>query len=244
MNILVIGATSAIARSVSRLYAVKNAKLFLLARDEERLRESAADLELRGASSVKALNYNAENTEKHSAIVEAAVEYLGSIDIVLICHGNLPNQEECQADYEKAENAIRVNGLSVISLCTEIVNRLRKQKKGTLAVITSVAGERGRQPNFVYGAAKAMVSTYLQGLRGSLMKDNVHIVDVRPGLIDSPMTAYLKKGLLWSSPESIAPSIIKGIGRKRHIIYAPSYWRLIMLLVCVIPETIFKRIKI
>ena len=244
MNILVIGATSAIARSVSRLYAVKNAKLFLLARDEERLRESAADLELRGASSVKALNYNAENTEKHSAIVEAAVEYLGSIDIVLICHGNLPNQEECQADYEKAENAIRVNGLSVISLCTEIVNRLRKQKKGTLAVITSVAGERGRQPNFVYGAAKSMVSTYLQGLRGSLVTDNVHIVDVRPGLVDSPMTAHLRKGPLWSSPESIASSIIKGIGKKRHVIYAPSYWRLIMLLVCVIPENIFKRIKI
>ena len=244
MNILVIGATSAIARSVSRLYAVKNAKLFLLARDEERLRESAADLELRGASSVKALNYNAENTDKHSAIVEAAVEYLGSIDIALICHGNLPNQEECQADYEKAENAIRVNGLSVISLCTEIVNRLRKQKKGTLAVITSVAGERGRQPNFVYGAAKSMVSTYLQGLRGSLVTDNVHIVDVRPGLVDSPMTAHLKKGPLWSSPESIASSIIKGIGKKRHVIYAPSYWRLIMLLVCVIPENIFKRIKI
>ena len=244
MNILVIGATSAIARSVSRLYAVKNAKLFLLARDEERLRESAVDLELRGASSVKALNYNAENTDKHSAIVEAAVGYLGSIDIALICHGNLPNQEECQADYEKAENAIRVNGLSVISLCTEIVNRLRKQKKGTLAVITSVAGERGRQPNFVYGAAKSMVSTYLQGLRGSLVTDNVHIVDVRPGLVDSPMTAHLKKGPLWSSPESIAFSIIKGIGKKRHVIYAPSYWRLIMLLVCVIPENIFKRIKI
>ena len=244
MNILVIGATSAIARSVSRLYAVKNAKLFLLARDEERLRESTADLELRGASSVKALNYNAENTYKHSAIVEAAVDYLGSIDIALICHGNLPNQEECQTDYEKAENAIRVNGLSVISLCTEIANRLREQKKGTLAVITSVAGERGRQPNFVYGAAKSMVSTYLQGLRGSLVTDNVHIVDVRPGLVDSPMTAHLKKGPLWSSPESIASSIIKGIGKKRHVIYAPSYWRLIMLLVCLIPENIFKRIKI
>ena len=244
MNILVIGATSAIARSVSRLYAVENAKLFLLARDEERLRESAADLKLRGASSVKALNYTAESTNKHSAIVEAAVESLGSIDIALICHGNLPNQEECQEDYEKAEDAIRVNGLSVISLCTEIVNRLRKQKKGTLAVITSVAGERGRQSNFVYGAAKSMVSTYLQGLRGSLVTDNVNIVDVRPGLLDSPMTAHLKKGPLWSSPESIASSIVKGIGKKRHVIYAPSYWRLIMLLVCVIPENIFKRIKI
>ena len=244
MNILVIGATSAIARSISRLYAVKNARLFLLARDEERLRESTVDLNLRGANDVKALTYDAENTDKHSTIVDAAVEFLGSIDIALICHGNLPNQKECQADYRKAEDAIRVNGLSAISLCTEIVNQLRTQKKGTLAVITSVAGDRGRQPNFVYGAAKSMVSTYLQGLRGSLLKDNIHIVDVRPGLVDSPMTAHLKKGPLWSSPESIAPSIIKGIRKKRSIIYTPCYWRLIMLLVCMIPEAIFKRIKI
>lgn len=244
MNILVIGATSAIARSISRLYAVKNAKLFLLARDEERLHDSAADLELRGASDVKAMNYHAENTDKHSTIVDEAVEFLGSIDVALICHGNLPNQEECQVDYRKAEKAIQLNGLSVISLCTEIVSQLRVQKKGTLAVITSVAGERGRQPNFVYGAAKSMVSTYLQGLRGSLVKDNIHIVDVRPGLVASPMTAHLKKGPLWSSPESIASSIIEGIAKKRNVIYAPSYWRLIMLFVCVIPEAIFKRIKI
>ena len=244
MNILVIGATSAIARSISRLYAIKGAKIFLLARNEERLRESTVDLKLRGASDVKALNYNAENTNSHPKIVDAAVQFLGSIDIALICHGNLPNQGECQADYQKAEDAIRVNGLSVISLCTEIVNQLRTQKKGTLVVITSVAGERGRQPNFIYGAAKSMVSTYLQGLRGSLLKDNIHIVDVRPGLVDSPMTAHLKKGALWSSAESIAPSIIKGIRKKRSIIYTPWYWRLIMLLVCMIPEAIFKRIKI
>ena len=244
MNILVVGATSAIARSVARLYAVKNAKLLLLARDEERLRESAADLGLRGASDVKSLKYDALYAENHSKIVAAAVEFLGSIDIALICHGNLPNQKECQADYRKAEEAIRVNGLSVISLCTEIVSHLKKQQKGTLAVITSVAGERGRRPNFVYGAAKSMVSTYLQGLRGSLLEDNLHIVDVRPGLVISPMTAHLKKGPFWSSPESIAASIIKGISKKRHIIYAPSYWRLIMLIVSVIPETIFKRIKI
>ena len=244
MNILVIGATSAIARSISRLYAIKGAKIFLLARNEERLRESTVDLKLRGASDAKALDYNAENTNNHSKIVDAAVQFLGSIDIALICHGNLPNQEACQADYRKAEDAIRVNGLSVISLCTEIVNQLRTQKKGTLVVITSVAGERGRQPNFIYGAAKSMVSTYLQGLRGSLLKDNIHIVDVRPGLVDSPMTAHIKKGALWSSAESIAPSIIKGIRKKRSIIYTPWYWRLIMLLVCMIPEAIFKRIKI
>ena len=244
MNILIIGATSAIARSISRLYAVENATIFLLARDEERLREATVDLKLRGANAVKALVYDAENTDDHSAVINSAMEFLGSIDVALICHGKLPNQEECQADYVKTKAVITVNGLSVISLCIEIVEKLRERKKGTLAVITSVAGERGRQPNFLYGSAKSMVSTYLQGLRGSVLNDNIHIVDIRPGLVDSPMTARLKKGLLWSSPESIAPSIVKGIGKKKHIIYAPFYWRLIMLVVHMIPEIIFKRIKI
>ena len=179
MNILIIGATSAIARSVSRLYAVKNSKIFLVARDELLLQEAAIDLEVRGAKAVGAVLYDAENTSDHSSVINSAVEFLGSIDIALICHGNLPNQEECQANYEKAKAAITVNGLSVISLCTEIVNKLRKERKGTLAIITSVAGERGRQPNFVYGAAKSMVSTYLQCLRGSLLNENIHIIDIR-----------------------------------------------------------------
>ena len=244
MNILIIGATSSIARSVSRLYAVRNAKIFLVARDKLLLQEAAIDLEVRGAKAVGAVLYDAENTSDHSSVINSAVEFLGSIDIALICHGNLPNQEECQANYEKAEAAINVNGLSVISLCTEIVNNLRKERKGTLAIITSVAGERGRQPNFVYGAAKSMVSTYLQGLRGSLLNENIHIIDIRPGLVDSPMTAQLEKGSLWSSPEAIAPTIVKGIGKKKHVIYAPFYWRFIMLAIHMIPETIFKRVKI
>ena len=244
MNILIIGATSAIARSVSRLYAAENMRLCLLGRDEKRLNEAAADLRIRGAGAVETLTYNAEKTNGHSMVIDSAIEFLGSIDIALICHGQLPSQKDCQESYEKAEAAIRVNGLSVISLCTQIVNQLRIQKEGLLAVITSVAGERGRQPNFIYGAAKSMVSTYLEGLRGSLLNDNIHVVDVRPGLVDSPMTSKFKKGPLWSSPESIATTIFQGIHKKKHTIYAPFYWRFIMLLVCIIPEFIFKRIKI
>lgn len=244
MNILIIGATSAIARSISRLYAAENAKIFLLARDELLLQEAAVDLEVRGAKAVGALVYDAENTSDHSSVVDSAVQFLQSIDIALICHGNLPNQEECQSNYEMAKAAITVNGLSIISLCIAIADNFKKERKGTLAIITSVAGERGRQSNFIYGAAKSMVSTYLQGLRGSLINHNIHIIDIRPGLVDSPMTAQLNKGPLWSSPEAIAPTIVRGIGKKKHIIYAPFYWRFIMLAIHIIPEFIFKKIKI
>ena len=192
MNILIIGATSAIARSVSRLYAAENMRLCLLGRDEKRLNEAAADLRIRGAGAVETLTYNAEKTSEHSMVIDSAIEFLGSIDIALICHGQLPSQKDCQENYEKAEAAIRVNGLSVISF----------------------------------------------------LNDNIHVVDVRPGLVDSPMTSKFKKGPLWSSPESIATTIFQGIHKKKHTIYAPFYWRFIMLLVCIIPEFIFKRIKI
>jgi short-subunit dehydrogenase len=112
-----------------------------------------------------------------------------------------------------------------------------------LAVVTSVAGDRGRQPNFVYGAAKALVSTYLQGLRGKLLPYGVDVLDIRPGLVDSPMTQQFDKGLLWSSPELVARQIEKAIRRKRHTVYVPGYWRLIMAVVRSIPEAVFKRLK-
>ncbi|HBY00019.1 MAG TPA: short-chain dehydrogenase, partial [Gammaproteobacteria bacterium] len=108
---------------------------------------------------------------------------------------------------------------------------------------TSVAGDRGRQPNFVYGAAKSMVSTYLQGLRGRLHPFNVHVVDIRPGLVDSPMTSHLEKGPLWASPELVAKKIVNGIDNKRHTIYTPGYWRIIMAAVRFIPEILFKRMN-
>ena len=243
MNILLVGATSAIAKAISRLYSERNARLFLIARNEARLMELSDDLTVRGAQSVDFHVMDITDTESHINAVSNAKSALENIDLALICHGSLPDQEICESDFEQAAQEIKINGLSVISLCTEISKLLKEQNSGTLAVITSVAGDRGRQPNFIYGAAKSMVSTYLQGLRGKLLPHGVHIVDIKPGLVDSPMTARFEKGVLWSSPESVATKIVRSIDKKKHTVYAPGYWRIIMAIVRSIPEVLFKRLK-
>ena len=243
MKILIIGATSAIARATARIYAERGAELFLIGRNEARLNEVVQDLTVRGAGSVGHLMLDLTHQKKHAGAIEQAMEFLESIDVALICHGSLPDQDACEIDYKTAERQIAVNGLSVISLLTLLAQKLKAQQHGTLAVITSVAGDRGRQANFVYGAAKSMVSTYLQGLRGKLHPHNVHVIDIRPGLVDSPMTAHLEKGPLWSTPEIVAKKIVTSIERKRHTVYTPGYWRIIMATACSIPEFVFKRLK-
>jgi len=244
MKILLIGATSAIAKAVARLYAERHASFYLLARNEERLKELTDDLKVRGADTINHHVLDLTNTSSHADVIQDAYKNLEEIDIALICHGSLPDQESCESDFSEAEQALNLNGLSVISLCTEVSRKLKQQKSGTLAVITSVAGDRGRQPNFVYGAAKSMVSTYLQGLRGKLLPHNVHVIDIRPGLVDSPMTARFERGPLWSTPELVASKIVRSIDSKRHTVYAPGYWRIIMAVVTSIPDFIFKRLKI
>ena len=243
MNVLIIGSASAIARATARLYAERHCNLFLVARDSARLEEQLQDLSTRGAASVASHCLDLLEHDKHGAAIQAAVEHLGSIDIALICHGKLPDQDLAEGDFAAAMQALDVNGLSVVSLLTCLAQTMKDQGNGTLAVVTSVAGDRGRQPNFVYGAAKAMVSTYLQGLRGKLLPHGVHVVDIRPGLVDSPMTAKFEKGALWSTPELVANKIVRAIDAKRHTVYVPSYWRIIMAIVCSIPDFVFKRLK-
>ena len=245
MNILLIGAGSAIATAVARRYAAHQSSLFLIARNGSRLALQQQDLLVRGAARVGTRVLDLLNHEEYETAINAATEFFGQddIDLVLICHGSLPDQEAAEQDFDLARREIDINGLSVISLLTRLTPYLKAQGRGMLAVVTSVAGNRGRQPNFVYGAAKALVSTYLQGLRGKLLPYGVDVLDIRPGLVDSPMTQQFDKGLLWSSPELVARQIEKAIRRKRHTVYVPGYWRLIMAVVRSIPEAVFKRLK-
>lgn len=243
MKVLIIGASSAIAKASARIYAAQGCSLHLIARDEERLENLSKDLLVRGASPVSYSCLDLNKFAEHKGILDTAFEELGGVDLVLICHGSLPDQEKVETNFKQAQKEINTNGLSVISLLTELAPRLIEQSEGTIAVVTSVAGDRGRQPNFVYGAAKSLVSTYLQGLRGRLLAHNVKVVDIKPGLVDSPMTAHFPKGPLWSSPDRIAAKIVKSVQRGSHTVYAPGYWRIIMFIVCAIPEFVFKRLK-
>jgi short-subunit dehydrogenase len=242
-SILIIGATSAIARATARLYAARGDRLHLVARNAGALKAAVDDLRVRGASQVSYSQLDVNAFERHQEVLQEAIEALPQLDVALICHGSLPDQQASEKDFELARHEINTNGLSVISLLTVLSASFIEQRRGTIAVVTSVAGDRGRQSNFVYGSVKAMVSTYLQGLRGRLLPYHVHVVDIRPGLVDSPMTAHLEKGPLWSSPEKIGAIIVRSIERKRHTVYAPFYWRYIMLVVRSLPESIFKRLK-
>lgn len=240
-RILIIGATSAIAEAVARQYAERGARLFLAARNGEHLRTIATDLEVRGAT-VTAQQFEATDIASHTALLDAATEALGVIDVALIAHGTLPDQDACAASVETSLREFAVNGTSVIALSTLIAQRL--QAPATLAVISSVAGDRGRASNYLYGSAKAAVSTFTAGLRQALNGSGVNVLTIKPGFVDTPMTAAFKKGALWAQPEQVARGIIRAIDKRRSVAYLPGFWWAIMQVITHIPEFVFRRIKL
>gem|GEM_PF-27955 len=224
-NILIIGATSAMAKAVARLWAQRSDRLYLLARNETQLAAHAQDLKITGAKSVDYARFDASEFEQHAACVDRAFDCCGKFDVILICHGSLPDQQVCESDVTKTLEALSINGVSVISLLTHIANRMQTQGDGTIAVITSVAGDRGRQSNYVYGSAKAMVSVFLQGLRNRLYRKGISVLDIKPGFVDTPMTEHFDKTMLWAQPTRVAADILKAIDKKRNTVYTPRIWR-------------------
>ena len=239
-KILIIGATSAIAIATARLWAEQGHAFYLIGRDAERLQSLAADLKVRGAPSALHGVLDVNESSMHQAALDAAAAALEGLDIVLIAHGTLGDQKLCERDAAAALQEIQTNALSVISLLTLLSLRFETQKHGTLAVISSVAGDRGRQSNYVYGTAKGAVSIFMQGLRQRMHKSGVQVLTIKPGFVDTPMTAAFKKGALWAQPTTIARAIAKGIERRRDVIYTPGIWRGIMLVIKLIPERLFK----
>ncbi len=243
-RVLIIGAASAIAEAAARRFAARGAALFLVARNAARLEAMAADLRVRGAASVSVHVMDATAYAAHAAMLDSAVAALGGLDVALIAHGSLPDQKACEQSVEQTLREIETNGLSVVALATLLGNRLEQQGSGTLAVIGSVAGDRGRQSNYVYGAAKGMLALFLQGLRNRLAKKGVQVLTIKPGFVDTPMTAAFAKGPLWAQPDPIAQGILQAIDRKKDVVYLPAFWQLIMLLIRHIPERLFKRLSL
>lgn len=240
-RILVIGATSAIAEATARRYAAAGARLFLVGRDAARLETIAADLRLRGATAEwHALDAN--DTAAHAPMLDAAWTALGQVDVALVAHGTLPDQAACAASVETSLREFATNGTSVIALCTALAQRL--QAPATLAVISSVAGDRGRASNYLYGSAKAAVSAFTSGLRQSLHGSGVNVLTIKPGFVDTPMTAAFKKGALWATPEQVAAGIERAIARRRSVAYLPWFWWGIMRVITHIPEAVFRRIRL
>ena len=243
-KILIIGATSAIAEAVARIYASRGDSLFLVARNRELLVSISEDLKVRGSAQTEIYFMDANQFDQHLPMLDKVVEIFGFIDLVLIAHGTLSDQQKCEQSVELAMQEIKTNALSVISLLTNLANLFETQGGGTIAVISSVAGDRGRQSNYVYGSAKAMVTTFISGLRQRLYKSGVSVLTIKPGFVDTPMTAEFKKGLLWTKPNTVAKKIIKSVDNKNEVVYVPGFWRFIMLIIKIVPEKIFKKVAL
>ncbi|MCW0404650.1 SDR family oxidoreductase [Xanthomonas sacchari] len=240
-RVLIIGATSAIAEATARHYAARGAALHLLGRQAARLDAIASDLSARGGkASVGVLDVN--NNAGHAAAFDAAWAALGGVDVVLIAHGTLPDQTACDASVDLSMREFATNGTSTIALCAALVPRLRAG--ATLAVISSVAGDRGRASNYLYGSAKAAVSAYLSGLGQRLRPEGINVLTIKPGFVDTPMTAAFKKGALWAKPDQIAKGILRAVDRRRAVAYLPGFWWAIMFVIKSIPEFVFRRIKL
>lgn len=244
MKILIIGATSAMAHETAKLYARDGAELFLVGRSPDKLEAVRDDLQVRGAKRVESYVLDLKQLDQHAAMLDAAVASLGDIDKVLIAYGTLGDQRLSQENVAKALEEFTNNCTSVISLLTILANYFEQRRHGCIAVISSVAGDRGRKSNYVYGAAKGALTIFLQGLRGRLVSSGVKVVTIKPGFADTPMTASLRKGVLFTSPRIIGKGIYEAMNKGKDVVYLPWFWRPIMLVVKSVPEPVFKKLSI
>jgi decaprenylphospho-beta-D-erythro-pentofuranosid-2-ulose 2-reductase len=242
-RILIIGATSSIAEHCARIWAARGDALHLVARNEQHVQVIASDLKVRGASEVTTYVTDLNDMDKHEELLGVADDALEGVDIVLVAHGTLSNQKLCEKSVSETLAEIQTNALSTISLLTIIANRFEAKKRGTICVISSVAGDRGRSSNYVYGSAKAMVTAFTSGLRQRLYKSNVSVVTIKPGFVDTPMTSEFKKGLLWAKPSAVALTIVAAINNRKDEVYAPAFWRLFMIVISLIPARFFKGVS-
>ncbi|MBV8695077.1 MAG: SDR family oxidoreductase [Ktedonobacteraceae bacterium] len=244
MKVMILGATSAIAHETTKCFARDSAELFLVARDEAKVTAVANDLKVRGAKRVATFVLDLSELERHQEMFDSALTTLESIDMLLIAHGTLGDQRLCEQSVAETVQQFNNNCTSVISLLTISANYFEQQRHGCIAVISSVAGDRGRQSNYVYGTSKAAVSSFLQGVRNRLYKAGVCVVTIKPGFVDTPMTAHLKKGPLFASARSVGEGVYRAMKQGSDIVYLPWFWRPIMLLIRSLPESVFKRLSL
>lgn len=238
-RVLILGATSAIASEVAQIYAGRGARLHLVGRNPGKLAEVAARLSVSDGTTEIA---DFEQLSRNEGVVERAIATLGGIDTALIAHGDLGDQLASEKSFDEAEHILRVNFTSVVSLLIPLANYFEQARSGRLAVITSVAGDRGRPRNYTYGAAKGALNTYLQGVRSRLFSAGVHVTTLKLGPVDTPMTTTHKKHLLFGKPPGVAAQIVAATDAGKAEAYVPAFWGAIMPIVKNTPEPLFQAI--
>jgi decaprenylphospho-beta-D-erythro-pentofuranosid-2-ulose 2-reductase len=243
-KILVLGATSGIAEATCRIWATRGASLFLVARNAERLAAVAADLRTRGASYVDTAVADLDDTDRHPELLAHAVNSLTGMDIAYLAHGILGDQVEAEQDFNVAAQILYTNLMAPVSLLTWLANFCVQRRGGVLAVISSVAGDRGRKSNYVYGSSKAGLSAFLAGLRNRVDREGVTVLSIKPGPTRTAMTAGMPKSEKFADVDSVAESIVSAIDKRKDVLYVPFQWQPIMFVIRNIPERIFKKLNL
>ncbi|NQX89549.1 MAG: SDR family NAD(P)-dependent oxidoreductase [Halioglobus sp.] len=244
LRVLVYGATSGICHEVLKRYATEGAGFFLVGRNAQKLAAVADDLVARGGEVLGSSSYDFKDWGQHEPVIAQAVERLGAIDVALVAHGTLPEQLETEVSTAATQACMDDNFTSVTVVTQALAQQLALQGQGKLAVISSVAGDRGRKSNYTYGATKAGIDAFLAGLQGRFSGTDIRVVNIKPGMTVSPMTAHMAHGLLWSTAQDIAPGIHNAINRGTPVHYAPGYWRLIMLIIRLLPTAVVAKLPI
>jgi short-subunit dehydrogenase len=239
-RVLIFGATSAIAGEVARLYAARGATLCLVGRDAEKLARLALELPADRVTSAVADFANLGNAE---AVVRAAIDALGGIDVTLIAHGDLGDQLETERSFDAAQAIITANFTSAVALLIPLANHMEAARAGTLGVITSVAADRGRPRNYTYASAKGALNVYLQGLRSRLYAAGVKVTTLKLGPVDTPMTRSHRKTLVFSTPGAVARGIVAALDAGAGEAYVPAFWSAIMTVVKHTPERLFQKLS-
>jgi short-subunit dehydrogenase len=239
-RVLILGATSAIAQEAARIFAARGDELMLVARNAERLGAVADDLRTRGAARVEVQVHDLNAASEHEEIFSRAFAAGGRLDVVLLAHGILGEPAEYERTPSAAELVLRTNLVSPVSLLTIAAQRL--EAGACIAAISSVAGDRGRGSNSVYGASKG--DAFLSGLRNRLFSRGIRVLTIKPGFVDTPMTAHAPKNALYASAREVGEGIVSAIDGGGDVVYLPWFWRFIMLVVRAIPEAFFKRLKL
>jgi short-subunit dehydrogenase len=243
-EILVFGATSAIAYETAKLFAKDGASFFLCARDEDELKHLSADLIVRGAKEIGYSTFDALDKNSIINAIDKCLAKFPDLDELFIAHGTLPDQQLCETNIDEMKKAIDINFTSAATVLALVAPHFERKMRGTIIVISSVAGDRGRQSNYVYGSAKAALTAFLSGIRQRLHKSGVRVLTVKPGFVDTPMTAHYKKGLFFVGPHVVAKGIYKAVLSSKNVVYLPWFWWWIIMMIIHIPEKIFKKIKL
>lgn len=243
-KILVLGATSGIAEATCRIWASQGASMFLVARNAEKLAAVAQDLRTRGASYIDTAVVDLDDTDQHPALLAHAVNSLAGLDIAYLAHGTLGDQQKAEQDFNTAAHVLHTNFMAPVSLLTWLANFCVQRRSGTIAVLSSVAGDRGRKSNYVYGSSKAGLSAFLAGLRNRVDREGVTILTIKPGPTKTAMTAGMKGHEKFADVDAVAQSIVKAIDKRQDNLYVPFQWQPIMFVVRNIPDRIFKKLNL